>query len=267
VTTNRVKQTLAEGGTALGTMVFEFGTSGIGRIVARSGADFAIFDMEHSGWSTETLKSLFTSCGGTDLIPMARVPTAQYHLIARVLDVGARGIMVPMVDSVEQARLIAKYPPVGRRGAAFGVAHDDYRGGDVAEKIRAANAQGLLIAQIETAAGLEQVEHIAAVDGIDVLWIGHFDLTNSLGIPGNFEHPTYLAAVERVLNACRAYGKAAGFMVASPDEARAKFDQGFRCLAYWGDIWIYQQALSAALEQIRATTPGSALPASGPAPR
>ena len=72
-------------------MVFEFATSGIGRIIAGSGADFAIFDMEHSGWSTETVKSLVTSCGGTDLVPMARVPATEYHLIARVLDIGAMG--------------------------------------------------------------------------------------------------------------------------------------------------------------------------------
>lgn len=257
---NRVKRALAGGGTAIGTMVFEFGTSGIGRIIAASGADFVIFDMEHSGWSTETVKSLLATCGGTDLVPMARVPAAQYHLIARALDVGAMGIMVPMVESEEQARLVAqsaKYPPTGRRGAAFGVAHDDYTGGDVVDKIRSANAEGLLIAQIETSQGLEQVDRIAAVEGIDVLWIGQFDLTNSLGIPADFAHPTYLAAVDRVLDACSRHGKAAGFMVTSPEEARAKLAQGFRCLAYWGDLWIYQQALTAALQRIRRETPRS----------
>jgi 2-keto-3-deoxy-L-rhamnonate aldolase RhmA len=251
---NHVKRVLAEGGVALGTMIFEFGTSGIARIVATSGADFILFDMEHTGWSTETVKALFASCGGTDLIPMVRVPAAQYHLIARVLDVGAMGVMVPMVSSEAEARLIAasaKYPPVGRRGAAFGIAHDDYASGDVAEKIRSANAEGLVIAQIENVAGLEDVERIAAVDGIHVLWIGHFDLTNSLGIPAEFQHPSYLAAVDRVLAACRQHGKAAGFMVASPEEARAKLDHGFRCLAYWGDLWIYQQALTTAIQQIR----------------
>jgi len=254
---NRAKRVLAEGGVALGTMVFEFATNGIGRIIASSGADFAIFDMEHSGWSTQTVKSLVASCGGTGLVPMARVPATEYHLIARVLDIGATGIMVPMVQSEEQARLIvqsAKYPPAGRRGAAFGVAHDDYSRGDVAEKIRTANAEGLLIALIETVEGVESVERIAAVDGIDVLWIGHFDLTNSLGIPAQFQHPSYLEAVERVLAACRKHGKAAGFMVASPEEAEAKLEQGFRCLAYWGDIWLYQQALTNGVERTRRAT-------------
>ena len=78
----------------------------------------------------------------------------------------------------------ARYPPEGRRGAAFGVAHDDYVGGDLAEKVRVANRELLLIAQVETAAGVENAEEIGAVDGIDVLWIGHYDLTASLGIPG-----------------------------------------------------------------------------------
>jgi 2-keto-3-deoxy-L-rhamnonate aldolase RhmA len=252
---NQVKRSLANGGVAVGSMVFEFGTSGIARIVAGAGADFAVFDMEHTGWSTETIRWLCASAGGTDLVPMVRVPAAQYHLIARTLDVGARGIMVPMVETEDQAHLIVnsvKYPPAGRRGAAFGVAHDDYSPGDVAEKIRSANEELVVITQIETATGVENVERIAAVDGVDVLWIGHFDLTNSLGIPGQFEHPSYTAAVDRVLRACDKTGKAAGFMVASPEEGAAKLALGFRCLAYWGDLWIYQQALREGIRQIRA---------------
>ena len=79
--------------------------------------------------------------------------------------------------------------PAGRRGAAFGVAHDGYRGGDILATMAAANAEGLLIAQVETVAGVREAEAIAAVDGIDVLWVGHFDLTNSMGIPGQFDHP------------------------------------------------------------------------------
>ena len=178
---NAVKRKIASGGVALGTMAFEFNTTGLARLAAGSGAEFVIFDQEHTGWSVETIRMLVATSGGADLVPMVRVPTTQYHLISTVLDVGARGIMVPMVETGEQARVIAqsaKYPPVGKRGAAFGVAHDDYSGGSPAEKMASANEELLLIAQIETAVGVENVEQIAAVDGIDVLWIGHFDLTN-----------------------------------------------------------------------------------------
>jgi 2-dehydro-3-deoxyglucarate aldolase/4-hydroxy-2-oxoheptanedioate aldolase len=163
--------------------------------------------------------------------------------------------MVPMVESVEQARLIvqsAKYPPVGRRGAAFGVAHDDYAGGSPAEKMVSANDEILLIAQIETVQGVECVEELAAIDGIDVLWIGHFDLTNSMGIPAQFEHPTYLKAVERVIAACNAHGKAAGIMAGSVADAQLSLRQGFRAIAYSGDLWLYQMALREGLAEIRA---------------
>ena len=252
---NPVKRTIASGGVSLGTMAFEFNTTGLARLAAGAGAEFVVFDQEHTGWSVETIRMLVATSGATDMVPMVRVPTTQYHLIARVLDVGARGIMVPMVESVEQARSIvqsAKYPPVGRRGAAFGVAHDDYAGGDVGEKIRSANAEILLIAQIETVSGVECVEQMAAVDGIDVLWIGHFDLTNSMGIPAQFDHPRYLEAVRRVVAACQAQGKAAGIMAGSVADARAALEQGFRIVAYSGDLWIYQQGLRDGLAAIRA---------------
>ena len=253
---NKVKRTLYQGGVSLGTMVLEFNTTGIARLTAAAGADFAVFYMEHTGWSVETIRALMATSQG--LVPMARVPATEYHFLARVLDVGAMGLMVPMVQTAEQARLIVqstKYPPAGRRGAAFGVAHDDYLDGDVVAKMRSANEETLLIAQIETAQGVENADEIAAVDGIDCLWIGHFDLTNSLGIPAQFTHPDYRRAVDRVLDACRRHGKAPGFMVASPEEGRAALAQGFRCIAYWGDLWLYRQALSEGIRALRASLP------------
>jgi len=121
----------------------------------------------------------------------------------------------------------------------------------ILEKMRSANAEQLLIAQIETVSGVEQVDAIAGVDGIDVLWIGHFDLTTSMGIPGQFDHPDYQAAVDRVIAACARHGKAAGLMVASVADGRAALARGFRCLAYWGDLWIYKQALADGLSALR----------------
>jgi 2-keto-3-deoxy-L-rhamnonate aldolase RhmA len=253
---NWVKRALAAGDRSLGTMVFEFPTIGIGRIAATAGAEFVIYDMEHTGWSIETIRGLMASSRAADLVPMVRIPATEYHLISRPLDVGAMGLMVPMVESAEQARVIvdsAKYPPLGRRGAAFGMAHDDYSGGDIIEKMESANDEVLLIAQIETAQGVDNLDAIAAVDGIDVLWIGHFDLTNSLGIPGQFSHPTYLEAVERVLEACHRHGKAPGIMAGAVADGQALLQQGFRAMAYSGDHWIYQLALRQGLDALRAT--------------
>jgi 2-keto-3-deoxy-L-rhamnonate aldolase RhmA len=253
---NGVKRALQAGGRSLGTMVFEFPTTGIARVAAEAGAEFVIYDMEHTGWSIETIRALIASSRAADLVPMVRVPATEYHLISRPLDVGAMGIMVPMVENAAQAQKIAdsaKYPPVGKRGAAFGVAHDDYTGGDIIAKMASANDEVLMIAQIETGAGIENVDAIAAVEGIDVLWIGHFDLTNFLGIPGQFTHPTYLSAVDKVLEACAKHGKTAGIMCGDVATGQAQLAQGFRAVAYSGDLWIYQQALREGLNTLRAT--------------
>lgn len=257
---NRVKRTLGAGGVTLGTLVIEFDTTGIARIAAAAGADFVIFDLEHSGWTIETVRRLVATCGGSDVVPVVRPPALRSHLLAGPLDTGAMGLMVPMVESEEQARLIVrstKYPPAGARGAAFGVAHDDYLGGGVGEKMRSANEETLLIAQIETATGLENVERIAAVDGIDVVWVGQFDLTASLGIPGQFQHPDYLAALDRVVVAASRHGKAAGFMTTSIEEGADLLAKGFRALAYWGDVWIYGQALRQGISGLRRMAAGT----------
>jgi 2-keto-3-deoxy-L-rhamnonate aldolase RhmA len=112
------------------------------------------------------------------------------------------GIMVPMVETAEQAKAFVdctKYPPVGRRGAAFNVAaHDDYSGGAEADKIAQANARTMVIVLVETAKGIENVDAFAAVDGVDVVWLGHYDLTNFMGIPGQFDNPKFHMAVDNL---------------------------------------------------------------------
>jgi 2-keto-3-deoxy-L-rhamnonate aldolase RhmA len=251
---NPVKARLAAGGQAFGAMVFEFFTPGLPKLCVNAGAEFALFDMEHTGLGFETLKTQCALCRGLRIVPMARVPRSEYHFIARALDVGALGVMVPMVGTADEAAHIvscARYPPQGRRGAAFGFAHDDYQGGNVPEKIAALHARTLLIAQIETVEGLRNVEAIAAVPGIDVLWLGHFDLTNSMGIPGAFDHPDYVAAVARIVAACEQAGKVAAFLATDERSARDAVARGFRMFAYGIDQLMLQEALRAGLSMLR----------------
>lgn len=251
---NTVKQKLQAGEAAFGTMIFEFFTPGIAQIVKAAGADFILFDMEHSGVEMETFKGLVATCRGIGLVPMVRVPTLQPHFIARCLDMGAMGIMVPMVESAAQAREIVsatRYPPHGRRGAAFGVAHDDYEGGAVADKIAAANARTLVIALVETADGIRNVDAIAAVDGIDVVWLGHFDLTNFMGIPAQFQHKDYLAAVDDLVAAGRKHGKAIGVMAADVAWGRDYQAKGFNIVAYGLDLALFQRALSEGIAALK----------------
>jgi 2-keto-3-deoxy-L-rhamnonate aldolase RhmA len=251
---NPVKRALARGELAVGTAFFEFCTPGAPRVAAASGAEFAFFDTEHTGWSGDIVRVLVGAAHTAGLVPLVRPAGTVYHLLSQPLDLGAMGLILPMVESGEQAERIvqfAKYPPEGRRGAAFGIAHDDYLGGDVHEKMASANRESMIAAQIETASGLENVDAIAAVPGIDVLWVGQFDLTSSLGIAGEFDHPRYLSALDRVAEAALRHGKAAGFMVTSRKEAELVLRKGYRAIAYSGDLWIYQQALRAGIADVR----------------
>ncbi len=251
---NPVKATLASGGRVCGAMVFEFFSPGLPQICVNAGAEFILYDMEHTGLSFETLKTQVALCRGLPLVPMVRVPRGEYHFIARALDVGVLGVMVPMVGTAaEAAQIVActRYPPEGRRGAAFGFAHDDYEGGDVSARIAAIHARTQVIAQIETAEGLANVEAIAAVPGVDALWLGHFDLTNFMGIPGAFQHPDYLKAVKRIVAACDAHGKAAGFLATDDAWAREYRAHGFRLFAYGLDQAMLQNALRHGLDVLR----------------
>ena len=251
---NPVKQTLASGGRAFGAMVFEFFSPGLPQICKNAGAEYVLYDMEHSGLEFETLKTQFALCRGLDLVPMVRVPRGEYQFIARALDIGAMGIMVPMVGSKEEAEHIVsctRYPPLGRRGAAFGFAHDDYQGGDVAAKITALHQRTMVIPQIETAEGLEAAEAIAAVPGVDALWLGHFDLTNFMGLPGQFQHPDYLAGVKRIVAACETHGKTAAFLATDNAWANEYMAHGFRLLAFGIDQLMLQAALKAGLDNMR----------------
>lgn len=248
-----IRERVLAGDQVLGAMVFEFFSPGIAQIMAHAGCEYLIYDMEHTGTGFETLKAQVSHCRGLPIVPMARVPRGEYHFLARALDIGMQGLMIPMVESEDQARAIAeatRYPPVGRRGAAFGFAHDDYAPGDPAEKIALANARTLVIAQIETERGVENVDAIAATPGIDVLWVGHFDLANFLGVPGAFQDPTYVAAVQSVVEAARRHGKGLGFMPADAAWAAEYKGYGFNMLAVGTDHGLLMQGVKSVLASV-----------------
>jgi 2-keto-3-deoxy-L-rhamnonate aldolase RhmA len=245
---NPVRKKLLAGGSALGVMAFEFFTPGLAHVLAAGGAEFVILDTEHSGAGMDTLKSAIAYARGAGLVPMVRVPGLARHLISPVLDAGALGIMAPMLETAQQARELVswcRYRPEGTRGLAFGLAHDDYRAGSVAPAIRAANAAVLTIALIETATGLANAREIMAVPGLDLGWLGHFDMTDSLGITGQFEHPRYQEAETELLAAAAAAGKPFGWLAGTGAEARAALARGYRCLCISTDIGLLRGAVTA----------------------
>ena len=253
---NPLKSRLAAGGTAFGTMAFEFFTAGYPAICRAAGAEFILYDMEHSGAGFETMKAQVALCRGADVVPLVRVPAGEYHFIARALDIGAYGIMVPMVETADAARAIVactRYPPQGRRGAAFNVApHDDYAAGSAAEKMAGAHARTLVICLVETVQGIANLDAIAAVEGVDVVWLGHFDLTSSMGIPAQFDHPRFSAAVGALVAACQKHGKTPGFLAGDDTWAKDYRAKGFRMIAYGTDVTLLQGALAQGLKSLTA---------------
>jgi 2-keto-3-deoxy-L-rhamnonate aldolase RhmA len=250
---NPVRRTLEQGGVAVGTMVTEFATPGIARVAASAGAEFVLFDLEHTGYGIERLRWVLAAARAADTVPFLRVPDSDYDLVARGLDIGAIGLMVPQVETAEEAAQVAaaaRYPPVGRRG--FGMLFRDDWSNGVAETLEHVNRQVMTLVQIETAAGLEAVDAIAAVDGVDVLWIGHYDLTASLGIPGAFYSGAYGRAVDRVLEAGNRHAKPVGMVCGSVEEGRDLLARGFRLVSYSFDVWLYETALRAGIEGLRS---------------
>jgi 2-dehydro-3-deoxyglucarate aldolase/4-hydroxy-2-oxoheptanedioate aldolase len=251
---NHVKQKLGRGGVALGTMVFGFASPNVARAAAAGGAEFVVFDQEHTGFGIDTIRELLVAARATELMPFVRVPAVQYHLIAGVLDIGAMGVMLPMVSSVEQAEQIVsavRYPPAGRRG--FGLMDPEDRDPEgAAGTMRSAEEAVLVIVQIENVEGVLAADAIAAVDGVDVLWIGQSDLSNSLGTPGDFEHPAFHQAVATVRDACERHGKTLAIMATSVADGHSRLAQGFRLVAYSGDSRIYTEALRSALDSLRS---------------
>jgi 2-keto-3-deoxy-L-rhamnonate aldolase RhmA len=243
MTESPVSRAIAERGVAVGAMLYEFDTPRVMRILASAGVDFALFDLEHTAWDAGTLRTLYSTGLGTGVYPITRVVRAQYTLIATALDAGSRGIMAPMLESADEARLLvesAKFPPVGRRG--FGVIMRDELEGGPAAMTERANRENLVIAQIESPAGIENADSIVAVPGVDAVWLGQFDLSLSLGIPGELTHPRFTEAVDHLLDVCRRHQKPLGQMIASTTDGAAAAALGFQILAY-ADVWVFENAL------------------------
>jgi 2-keto-3-deoxy-L-rhamnonate aldolase RhmA len=237
-----------------GHFIVEFATPGIGHILKSAGCDFVLFDLEHSGFHFETVKSVLRYFEAADLPAIVRVPSKDYHHIARAMDMGAEGLMLPMVGTAEEARRIIqsmKYHPQGGRGVALQVAHDRYRPGAVADKFTAANTRSTFFCQIETAEGVENADEIAALDGVDCLWVGHFDLSVSLGIPGEFDNPKFKQAIEKTIAATKKHKKPLGRLVPTVEQGIELYSQGFDFVCYSGDVWVLHNALAEAIAKLR----------------
>ena len=219
-------------------------------VLAYTGMDYVLIDLEHSPIGAEHAAQLVGVAQGAGLAPLVRVDGIERSPILKMLDAGAAGLVVPQLETVEQARELvgyAKFPPLGNRGYCptrdggwgSGSCYERGMDGYMAE----ANASTLLIPQCETAGCLEHIEEIAAVEGVDGIFIGPFDLSIALGIPGQFGDPLLTEGIERVRRACAAAGKLCIMYAGSGEAAKRYFDQGFPSVAAGLDIEVLKLAV------------------------
>ncbi len=253
--TNRYRQAIAEGRIPVGHMVWEFSTRGIAMILDSVDLDFTIFDMEHSCIEIEKIADLIAWSKAARFAPFVRVPQGQYDFLARVMDAGALGVMIPNVETPEHAKAIVdavKFAPLGRRGVGLGSAHTDYIGPDPRQYFQQINESSVVICQIESTTGVANAEAIAATPGVDILWVGHFDLSQSMGIPGDFHDPRFIANLRRTVEAARKHGKRLGIQPSSVKQAEEWMAIGFDVISWGVDTAVYRNALDQHVKWVRA---------------
>jgi len=213
----------------LGTMLSEISTPNIIRVLQAGGLGFVIIDAEHGPFDFSQLSNLVAEANLLGLPAIVRIPEIRREWITKTLDMGADGLLVPMVSTPEDAEKVigfAKYTPVGNRGVSTTRAHTNYNPGNLRDYFAAANERTIILTQIETPQGVGNAEKIIAVQGVDALMVGPSDLSTSYGAAGNAEEPRVEEAIGCVLNAALRAGKAAGIIHSKPALLRKWRDRG-----------------------------------------
>ena len=236
---NKVKQALKAGKLQLGCSVSMIRSPEIPRILAAAGSDWAYLDSEHGGFDLETLQDLCRAANDSGLCPVVRVAELQYALVARALDCGAQGILFPRVESAEilaQAIRWTKFPPLGVRGFGLQPTHVNYEKAAMPEIIAHMNEHVMVVLQIETVTALSRIDDLLAVPGVDVVMVGPADLSISLGVPGQFDHPSLVEAIGKIRDACNRHGVVPGVHMRALKHAQYWRDHGMKFLSCNSEI-------------------------------
>lgn len=254
MTWSGLRKKVLAGECVYGTMIRQARDSGAPAIFAAAGFDFVFIDMEHGNYSMETVANLIRGARSVGISTIIRVPHLETHFISRVLDSGAEGIMVPMTSTREQAEAIvrfSRFTPLGRRGYGGQMGHTDYKPVKTAEFLKEANDNILIVAQIETKEGIDNIDSILDVDGIDVGLIGPNDLSISLGIPDQMGSEILTKAIDKVVEAAKKKKKASGIHIGNIDAIKKWRSKGMTVLAYFTDISFMYNASKTSLEEIK----------------
>jgi 2-keto-3-deoxy-L-rhamnonate aldolase RhmA len=251
---NGPRKRLKDGGTCIGTMVREVCSPQIIQLLAASGWDFVLVDTEHGPMDMQTLANFASVSQGEEITLIARVPDNLYHLMARPLDLGVEGVLCPRVDTREEAEQIVmsvKYAPLGDRGVSVSGIATGYRPASTRAYLDHANANSLIAIQIESTLSVENVDEILSVSGIDAVFIGPEDLSQSMGIPGEVSHARMLAAYQHVIDAANRHGVAPGMHFRDLGMMKEWMSKGMRFVAYKTDFRLLMEASQNALKTLR----------------
>ncbi len=256
---NPLQKALAAGRTTLGPFC-KMSEPTIYELAGLAGFDFAIIDMEHGPLGFGTAQQLLRTCELAGISPVIRIPANRAEYVQRALDIGAHAVQVPEINTPADARRLvdaAKFHPVGCRGVCRFVRAAEYTRLEKQEYFAVANRGQLVVAHIEGRTGLENLDAILAVAGIDVLFIGPYDLSQSLGVPGQTDHPRVQDAMTDIVTRSRAAGKTVGTFVETAEQALHWQKRGVLYLVYSVDVGLLLQAFRSVVASVRASDKAS----------
>jgi 2-keto-3-deoxy-L-rhamnonate aldolase RhmA len=258
--TNLVKQNLKAGKCVYGTSLEDCLDPEMAVVLAAAGIDFFFIDTEHSPANYSQIQALCRSARAAGIVALVRVTENQSPLISRALDVGAMGIIVPRVRSVEAVRAavdVVKFPPLGHRGFGLRTIVTDLKPQSALEQVESANRETMFVPMIETREALDCVDEIASVPGVDALFIGPYDLTLALGIIGQFDNPIFLQALDRVIKAAEKAGIGAGLQTRDVSLLLEARNRGARFLLYSSDVGVLFDGYKKAIGELKGTAAGT----------
>lgn len=252
---NVLKKKLSGGHTCVGTDAWEFASPELPAILASAGMDFIWIDQEHGHFTTETVAMLCRASRACEITTLVRVPQGQYHLIARILDMGPDGVIIPRVETTEVAKLAvraSRYPPLGIRGYGPRGIHTDYKQMVPAEYTRFLNDNTIVALQIESVAGVDALDEMLDSSGVDLIIVGPMDLCYSMGLEGRYREPAVTEQIQRVLQITKGHSAPCGIAFGGDmDYLRSWRDRGMTFLSAETDTGLLQMGAISTVAALR----------------
>lgn len=251
---NSTLERIRNGEVVLGCALQHYRSPEIARVFAAAGFDYFFIDAEHGGFDLETIHDIISAAVPCGITPLVRVSELQYSQVARYLDVGAQGIILPRVESpalLEEAIRWTRFPPLGKRG--FGVTTPllDYESRSFTEIMDHMNSNTMVVVQFETVTAMERADELLSVQGVDVAMVGPSDLSISLGVPGDFNHPRLVDCILKFIKACEAHKVVPGIHCRNEAQAEPWIERGMRLVGAGGEHGLLLEKARQAATQLR----------------